>query len=102
MMWAFTQSASDRMAPYFTSYHRRNRDVQNPEESTAKCVSTVLSGRAIRRGQRPGRPGTDRNLRSGRGEPAMTQHWLWQTNLASTSFRIAAPAWPARPAVVGW
>src|SRR5579862_686657 len=43
--WHFTQSCLTRSFPYFTSNQRVKREVVKPEESTAKLVSTLRSGK---------------------------------------------------------
>src|SRR5438552_716433 len=44
---AQTQSWPERSQPYFSSYHLTNREVEKPDESGAKLVSNMLSGRLL-------------------------------------------------------
>jgi hypothetical protein len=44
MAWTFTHSAFFRWTPHFWSNHRTNREVENPELSHAKWVSTAFTG----------------------------------------------------------
>src|SRR4051812_19906525 len=46
--WHLTQSCPDRSTPYFSSYQRTNREVEKPDESGAKLVSTARNGRLLR------------------------------------------------------
>jgi len=47
MACALTQSWPERSQPYFSSYHLTNREVEKPDESGAKLVSNMLSGRLL-------------------------------------------------------
>jgi len=43
-----TQSWPERSQPYFSSCQRTNRELEKPDESGAKLVSNMLSGRLLR------------------------------------------------------
>src|SRR5215210_6414126 len=46
-MWHLNHSRLCALCPYFASYHRTNRLVENPVASTAKSVSTALRGKLL-------------------------------------------------------